>query len=170
MIEFNKNVDIDYFYTDFQFYPVNTTFLSLLNQKSELLERFQKLSINNLYYHDYKRIELLGKEQSQTRNLNAFWDKLNDEIFYINPLDTAVYRRIDSKIYGESWERHQSSIRKISKTILENLITKLEKTIEIREIKLRYYSSVIENSKNTLKLIKDYTEFEGITCLENLTR
>ncbi|MBK8112556.1 MAG: hypothetical protein IPK46_20710 [Saprospiraceae bacterium] len=55
VIEFNKNVDIDYFYTDFQFYPVNTTFLSLLNQKGELLDRYQKLSINNLYYHDFKK-------------------------------------------------------------------------------------------------------------------
>lgn len=42
VIEFNKNVDIDYFYTDFQFYPVNTTFLSLLNQKSELFRKISK--------------------------------------------------------------------------------------------------------------------------------
>ncbi|MBK7789206.1 MAG: hypothetical protein IPN73_18705 [Saprospiraceae bacterium] len=170
VIEFNKNVDIDYFYTDFQFYPVNTTFLSLLNQKGELLDRYQKLSINNLYYHDFKRIELLGKEQSQTRNLNAFWENLNDGIFYINPLDTSVYRRIDSKIYGESWERHQSSIRKVDTNILENIITKLEKTIEIREIKVRYYLSVIVNSNRTLELINEYKEKECITCRQNVSR
>ncbi|MBK8346450.1 MAG: hypothetical protein IPL08_02105 [Saprospiraceae bacterium] len=149
--EFNDSINIDKFYTDFQFYPISSTFLSLHNHKqnADLLESFDNIGIKKLYLYDFERIKLLGKEFSQTRNLNAFWEKFNDEYFYISPDEKREYRRKDSKGLGDSDEvfiRHKSSIRELNKDILANIYTKLEKTIEIRAIKIQYYETVLKNT------------------------
>lgn len=95
--EFNDSVNIDYFFTDFQFYPINTTILSLLNREAELLESLDNLSVKKLYYYDFTRIERLGKEYSHTYRINGIWEKLNEEYFYISPTEVVKHNRIESK-------------------------------------------------------------------------
>lgn len=155
--EFNDSVNIDYFFTDFQFYPINTTILSLLNREAELLESLDNLSVKKLYYYDFTRIERLGKEYSHTYRINGIWEKLNEEYFYISPTEVVKHNRIESKGYGkgnEDYIRHKFSLRYLDEKILEIIYTKLEKTIEIRSIKIRYYESVLRNTELTMDEIK----------------
>lgn len=154
---FNNSISIDYFFTDFQFYPFNSTFYSLLNKEAELLEKFDTIGVKNLYLYDFERIKLLGKEFSQTRNLNAFWEKLSDEYFYISPDEEITRYRIDSYGFGskgKNFHRHKSSIKNLDATVMEKIYTKLEKTIEIRDIKIKYYENVLNNIDTVLTKIK----------------